>query len=422
VRASSFLIVVFNFSFLDFNFFMLFNYKVLNQSGTEEVGSIDAINVDIAISSLQRRGLVIESITPEGGGSIINKLSLMFEHVSLKEIVMLSNQVSILFNSHVSVLRIFRLLAEGAENPVLQRNLTEISDDIQGGESLSAAMAKHPAVFSEFYVNMVKAGEESGKLSESFSYLAAYMERESALITKTKNALVYPAFVVLTFFGVLTLMLILVIPKLAETLKESGQEMPLYTRIVIGMSDFVINYGIFFLIFLVVAGVIFSQVGLPGGVKGWSSIKLKIPFFGTLFKKTYLSRISDNLDTMLSSGVPMLRSIEIAGKVVGDPTYSAIMYEAGEKVKAGSSLSDALSNREEIPGIMVQMVRVGEETGELSIILKTLATFYKREAEAAVDTLIGLIEPIMIVSLAVAVGFLLASVLIPIYNITANIS
>jgi type IV pilus assembly protein PilC len=401
---------------------MLFTYKVLNQGGTEETGSIDAINVDVAINSLQRRGFIIESIIPEGGDSIISRLSLMFEHISLKEIVMLSNQVSILFNSHVSVLRIFRLLSEGSENPVLQRKLGEISDDIQGGESLSSAMGKHPTVFSEFYVNMVKAGEESGKLSEAFAYLAAYMERESALISKTKNALVYPAFVVITFFGVLTLMLILVIPKLAETLKESGQPIPLYTQIVMGLSDFVINYGIFFLVFVVVAGVIFSQVGLPGGTKGWSSIKLKLPVFGRLFKKTYLSRIADNLDTMLSSGVPMLRSIEIAGKVVGDSTYAEIMYDAGEKVKAGSSLSESLSNREEIPGIMVQMIRVGEETGELSTILKTLATYYKREAEQAVDTLVGLIEPIMIVSLAVAVGFLLASVLIPIYNITANIS
>lgn len=401
---------------------MLFNYKALNQGGSEENGSIDAINIDVAIASLQRRGFIIETIAPEGGDSLKQKLSMLMEHVSLKEIVMLSNQVSILFNSHVSVLRIFRLLAEGSENPVLRKKLGEISDDIQGGESLSSAMGKHPTVFSEFFVNMVASGEESGKLSEVFAYLAAYMERESALVSKTKNALVYPAFVVLTFFGVLTLMLILVIPKLSEMLKDSGQEIPLYTRVVMGLSDFVINYGIFFLIFLIVAGLILWKVGLPGGNKGWSSFKLNVPFFGKLFRKTYLSRIADNLDTMLSSGVPMLRSIEITGKVVGDLTYSSIMFEAGEKVKAGSSLSEALSDKEEIPPIMVQMIKVGEETGELSTILKTLATYYKREAEQAVDTLVGLIEPIMIVSLAVAVGFLLASVLIPIYNITASIS
>jgi type IV pilus assembly protein PilC len=400
---------------------MLFNYKVINQTGSEEVGAIDAINIDVAISSLQRRGFVIETINPEGAGSFLNMISVMFERVSLKELVMLSNQVSILFNSHVSVLRIFRLLADGAENPVLRTKLNEIADDIQGGESLSGAMGKHPAVFSEFYVNMVKAGEESGKLSETFAFLAAYMEREYALVSKTKNALVYPAFVVVTFIGVLVLMLVVVIPKLSAVLTEGGQEIPAYTRFVINLSGFVTSYGVFVLIFLAVAGVILWKFGLPGGDKSWSSFKLNVPLFGKLFKKTYLSRISDNLETMLSSGVPMLRSIEIAGKVVGDDTYRTIMFDVGEKVKAGSSLSDALSERAEIPAIMVQMIKVGEETGELSMILKTLATFYKREAESMVDTLVGLIEPTMIVALAVGVGFLLASVLVPIYNITASI-
>jgi type IV pilus assembly protein PilC len=299
--------------------------------------------------------------------------------------------------------------------------LNEIADDIQGGESLSSAMGKHPTVFSEFYINMVKAGEESGKLSETFAYLAAYMEREYSLASKTKNALVYPAFVLLTFVGVMITMLVVVIPKLSAVLIEGGQAIPAYTQFVIALSVFTRSYGIFFLIFMAVAGVILWKVGLPGGTKGWSSFKLKLPLFGKLFKKTYLSRIADNLDTMLASGVPMLRSIEITGKVVGDDTYAAIMYDAGEKVKAGSSLSDALSGRPEVPPIMVQMVKVGEETGELSTILKTLATFYKREAEATVDTMVGLIEPIMIVSLAVGVGFLLASVLVPIYNITASI-
>ena len=400
---------------------MLFNYKVLNQAGSEETGTIEAINVDVAINSLQRRNFVIENIVPENSGSLMNQISLMFESVSLKDLVMLSSQVSILFSSHVSVLRIFRLLAEGSENPTLGRTLNEVAEDIQGGESLSSALGKHPAIFSEFYVNMVKAGEESGKLSETFQYLALYMEREYALVSKTKNALVYPAFVIATFIGVMTLMLILVIPKLSAVLIEGGQAIPAYTQVVIGLSNFLIHYGLYFLIFLAVAGLVLWKVGLPGGTKGWSSIKLQLPLFGKLFKKTYLSRIADNLDTMLASGVPMLRSIEIAGKVVGDDTYSDIMFDVEEKVKAGSSLSDAFSDRPEIPPIMVQMVKVGEETGELSTILKTLAVFYKREADAMVDTMVGLIEPIMIVLLAVGVGFLLASVLVPIYNITASI-
>lgn len=401
---------------------MLFNYKIINQTGNEENGTIDAINIDVAISSLQRRGYVISSIKPADNGSFLQNILAMFEKVSNKEIVMLSNQISILFNSHVSALRIFRLLAEGSENPTLQKRLNEVAEDIQGGMSLSSAMAKHPAIFSDFYVSMVMAGEESGKLAETFNYLAAYLERSYELISKTKNALVYPAFVITVFISVMTLMLVLVIPKLSSILIESGQPIPIYTQGVIGLSNFIRNYGVFFLIFVIISSFLLWKLGLPGGKKSFSSLKLSLPLFGSLFKKTFLSRIADNLDTMLASGVPMLRSIEITAKVVGDDTYRDILFDVGEKVKAGSSLSDALSRRDEIPNIMVQMVKVGEETGELSVILQTLAKFYKRETNAAVDTLVSLIEPIMIVLLAVGVGTLLASVLIPIYNITANIS
>jgi type IV pilus assembly protein PilC len=401
---------------------MLFNYKVISQSGSEENGAIEAINIDVAISSLQRRGYIISSIKPADDGGFLNNLLASFEKVSNKEIVMLSNQVSILFNSHVSALRIFRLLAEGSENSVLQKRLNEVAEDIQGGVSLSSAMGKHPAIFSEFYVSMVTAGEESGKLAETFKYLAAYLERSYELISKTKNALVYPIFVIVVFIAVMTLMLVLVIPKLSAILIESGQPIPVYTQGVIGLSNFIRNYGVFALIFFIISGFLLWKLGLPGGKKSVSSVKLSLPLFGSLFKKTYLSRIADNLDTMLSSGVPMLRSIEITAKVVGDDTYRDIMYDVGEKVKAGSSLSDALAHRDAIPNIMVQMVKVGEETGELSVILQTLAKFYKHETDAEVDTLVSLIEPIMIVMLAVGVGTLLASILIPIYNITANIS
>jgi len=401
---------------------MLFKYKVVNQTGAEETGSIDAINVDVAINSLQRRGYIISSIIPEDEGSFVKKWASLVERVSNKELVMLSNQISILFSSHVSVLRIFRLLADGSENPILQKKLNEISDDIQGGESLSGAMGKHSSIFSEFYVNMVKAGEESGKLSETFNYLASYMERSYEIASKTKNALVYPAFVVGAFVAVMVIMLTVVVPKLSSVLVEAGQPIPSYTKVVIGLSNFIIHYGIFFAVFLIIAGAILWKVGIPGAGKSWSAIKLKVPFFGNLYKKTYLSRIADNLDTLLSSGVPMLRSIEITGKVVGNDTYTAILLAVGEKVKSGSSLSDALGEYAEIPNIMVQMIKVGEETGELSIILQTLAKFYKRETDAAVDTLVGLIEPVMIILLAVGVGVLLASILIPIYNITASIS
>lgn len=399
---------------------MLFNYKVLNQSGAEEQGSIDAINTDVAIASLQRRGYIITSIVSAEGGSALTRLLGAFERVSYREVVILSRQVSILFDSHVSALRIFRLLAEGEENPVLQRKLNEIADDIQSGASLSSALAKHPTVFTDFYVNMVKSGEESGKLSEVFTYLADHLERSYELISKTKNALMYPAFVVVAFVAVMILMLTFVIPKLSAILIESGQPIPAYTQVVIGASNFLINYGIYALVLLIIGGFALWKIGLPGVSLG--TLKYRIPLIGKLYQKIYLARIADNINTMLSSGVPMLRALEITAKAVDDETYEKIMYDVSEKVKAGSSLSEALNGRPEVPPIMVQMVKVGEETGELSMILRTIAKFYKREADNFIDTLVGLIEPIMIISLAVGVGFLLASILIPIYNVTSSIS
>lgn len=401
---------------------MLFNYKVITEKGEEEKGSIDAINVDVAINSLQRRGYIVASIDSAEKTSFLNLNAAFFERVAMRDIVILSRQISILFDSHVSTLRIFRLLSEGAENAVLSRRLGEIADDIQGGLSLSSAMAKHTSLFSDFYINMVRAGEESGKLAETFSYLADYLERSYELVSKTRNALVYPAFVITVFIAVMVLMLVFVIPKLTGVLIESGQPIPAYTQMVIGLSDFVRNYGLFFLIFLLVGGGILSRFGFPAGRISLSKLKFQIPFFGKLFQKLYLARIADNLDTMLISGVPMLRSIEITAKVVTDDTYREILYDVSEKVKAGSSLSEALSHRFEIPNIMVQMIKVGEETGELSVILKTLARFYKREADNLIDTMVDFIEPAMIVLLAVGVGSLLASILIPIYNITASIS
>jgi len=314
------------------------------------------------------------------------------------------------------------MLASESENKILRKILTQVSDDIQAGSSMSDALYKHPKVFSDFYVNMVRAGEESGKLNDTFLYLAGYLDRTYELTSKTRNALIYPAFVISTFFVVMVLMMTFVIPRLSSILTETGQEIPMYTKVVITLSDFLVNYGIFFLI-LFVAGLflLWKYSGTEKGKIAFSRARLDIPYVGELYSKLYLSRISDNMNTMLSSGISMVRAIEITGSVVGNEVYSNILKEAAESVKSGSSLSDALSQNKEIPGIVTAMIRIGEETGELGNILKTLALFYKREVDNAVDTLVGLIEPIMIVLLGVGVGLLLTSVLVPIYNITAGI-
>ncbi|MDD4803599.1 MAG: type II secretion system F family protein [Candidatus Paceibacterota bacterium] len=400
---------------------MTFKYKTLDQSGAPKDGTIDAINMEVAISALQKRGLVVLSVVPEEEGSFLEKNISFFDKVSNKDVVILSRQMSTLFEAQVSALRVFQLLAMQSENSVLRRKLKDIVDNLQSGSTISGALAKHPDVFSPFYVNMVKSGEESGKLNETFMYLADHLDRTYEVSSKVKTALVYPAFVVFTFIAVMALMLTVVIPKISGILKDSGQAIPIYTKVVLGLSDFLVSYGIFFLIILIIGGFFLFRYSLTKeGKYYFDDIKIKIPYVKNLYIKLYLSRIADNMNTMLISGIPMVRGLELTSSVVDNEVYKKILEETVEDVKGGSSVSDAMIRHEEMPGIFVQMVKIGEETGQLGNILKTLANFYRREVTNSIDALVGLIEPAMIVLLGVGVAFLLASVLIPIYNISSG--
>lgn len=400
---------------------MIFKYNALDKNGKKVQGEIDAINKTVAVASLQRRELIVVTIKGEGDKKF-GQLSI-FNSVPLRDIVIMSRQLSTLFTSNVSALKAFTLLANNAENKILASQLKQIGDDLQAGSSISDALAKFPDTFSSFYVNMVKAGEESGKLNETFQYMAEYLDRQYALTSKTRNALIYPAFVIFVFITVMILMFTMVIPNLAELLEEAGQELPIYTRIIMNVSDFLVSYGIFLFIFvmLLVAYVVWFRRN-DAGKESLDKMKLKLPLVGNLYRKVYLSRISDNLNTMLSSGISIVRAIEITSEVVDNYVFKNILNTTEEDVKSGTSLSNSFQKHEEIPAIMVQMVQIGEETGSLGSILKTLAEFYKREVDDAVDTMIGLIEPIMVVALAGGVGVLLASILVPIYNIASSIA
>lgn len=395
---------------------MLFLYKAIDQNGEQKEGSIEAVSIDVAINSIQKRGLIISAINPVEDRSLQNRF-FFGGRVSNKDIVILSRQLSTLFEAQVSALRIFKLISAEAESPALRKALTEIADDLQGGSSISKALGKHPKVFSDFYVNMVKSGEETGKLNDIFSYLADYLDRNYEVVSKAKNALIYPAFVITVFVGVMVLMFTVIIPKIAAIILDSGQELPIYTKIVIAISDFLVHDGIFLAAAIVVGSFfLIRYIRTPVGAYAFDSFKLSVPYVGDLYRKLFLSMIADNMSTMITSGIPMLRALEITSSVVGSDIYKQILNESMIAIKGGSSLSNAFSQYKEIPGILVQMIKVGEETGELASILKTMARFYQREVMNAVDTLVDLIEPVMIVLLGLGVGVLLASVLLPIYN------
>lgn len=399
---------------------MIYLYTTIDATGSKTQGTIDAVSVDVAISSLQRRGLTIVTIKAEQKGSALDNISF-FSHVSNKDVVILSRQMSTLFSAQISALRVFRLLGSETEKPQLRAVLNAVADDLQGGMQISRALSKHPEVFSDFYVNMVRSGEESGKLDQILLYLADYLDRSYEVTSKAKNALIYPAFVIVTFVVVMVLMLTMVIPNISSILKDSGQEVPIYTKIVLGISDIAVQYGIYAFILLVVGGFFLYRFGRTAdGGMALNRFQISLPYIGTLYKKLYLSRISDNMNTMLLSAIPIVKALEVTGSVVGSAVYQQVLGKILDEVKTGSSLAEAFGRYPEIPTIMVQMMKVGEETGELGNILQNLSKFYTREVTNAVDTLVGLIEPAMIVSLGIGVAVLLASVLIPIYNISAG--
>ncbi|MDO8521643.1 MAG: type II secretion system F family protein [bacterium] len=402
---------------------MLYKYRAIDQvSGEEKTGSIEAATVDIAIAALQRRQLVIVSIVIAREVSFWEGLLAMGSKVSYREVVVLSRQISTLFHAQISALRVFQLLAEETENELLRRRLEEVAMDIQGGASLSGSLGKYPDVFSDFYVNMVRSGEESGDLSNTFLYLADYLDRSYELKTKTQNALTYPAFVIVAFIVVMILMLVIVIPKLSAIILETGKELPIYTKIVIGVSNFFINYGVAFGVALAFGAFFFWRFLMTdNGKRVFAQFALELPYVGNLYQRIYLARISDTLHTMLSSGITVVRSVEVSSSVVGNEVYKKLLLNVAQDIRTGVPLSGAMGKHKGlVSGIMIQMIKVGEETGELSNILDTLAKFYKREVDNAVETMIGMIEPAMIILLGVGVGGLMVAILLPMYDIASS--
>jgi type IV pilus assembly protein PilC len=403
---------------------MLYNYKAIDSTNIQREGTVEASSIDSAISAVQKRGYTLISIDEATKGSgISGLLNIEFsflQTVSNKEIVIMSRQIATLFQAQVSPLRIFRLLSAEVENPQLKAIMNQVVEDLQGGSSISRALSAHPQVFSSFYVNLVRAGEESGSLERSFEYLADYLDRQYEVVSKARNALVYPAFVISIFFVVMGMMLTLVIPSIAKILIDSGQELPIYTKIVIGISDFLINYIVLILIALTAGGVaLWHFARTDVGERTIDEFVISVPYLGDLQRKLLLTRICDNMSTMLSSGISIVQALEVTADVVDNRVYKEIIESALVEVKGGRSFAEAIAEYPEIPGVLAQMSKVGEETGSLGSILKTLSNFYRREVNNAVDTLIGLIEPAMIVLLGAGVGVLLASVLMPIYNLSS---
>lgn len=404
---------------------MLYHYTSLGQDGKTIEGDIEGMSLDNAILLLQKKGITIVDIKEKDDGkgdNIFSNIKLFKKSIKTKDIVVFSRQIATLFQAGVSALKAFRLLAEENENPTLQEQLIGVADDIEGGISLSAALQKRPDLFSVFYVNMVKAGEESGKLNEVFMFLADYLDRDYEMTQKIKKALTYPSFVIGTFFAIMIGMLTFVIPKMTALFAESGAKLPTVTVVVLFLSDlFVKYYAISFPTMAVLAFIFYKWSKTEEGAYAIDDFSLKVPVLKVLQQRIFLQRFSENMNTMLSNGVPIVKALDITAAIIENRIYKEIAYRVSQKVQTGKSLSKALYEEPRVPNILVQMVHIGEETGELGYILKNLAEFYRRELDSSIDTMIGLIEPAMIVSLGLGVGVLVSAILLPMYSMSSQI-
>ena len=396
-----------------------FEYQVRDRQGVLETGTIEASSKDSVLDILQRRGYTVLVVAEKKKNAFSFSL---FGRATIKDVVILSRQLATLFEAQVPIIESLRTLAEETSKPVLKDALGQILADVTGGLALSQAFAKHPKFFSAFYVNLIRSGEESGKLQEVFLYLADYVERSYYLTMKVRNAMIYPAFILVAFVAVIILMLTVVIPGLLEIFEETGQELPIYTKALMYLSTFLRNYGIFLGLFLVLVAVFLVRwKRTPDGAMFFARFQIHIPIVGDLYKKLFVARLADNLYILISSGIPILRAIEITRDVVGNLVFAHALEEAYKTVRGGGTISSAFKGTPEIPTLVTQMMRIGEATGRLDFILQKISKFYQQEVNSAVDNLVSLIEPILIVVLGLGIGFLLMSVLAPLYNLVGSL-
>lgn len=403
---------------------MKFNFKVRTQEGKIESGMVEAPSVEAAAIILHSRGFIITFLQPQMAGisRFQQVFGSLFHQVKSQELVILSRQLAILIQSKVPLTQSLRTLVKQTTNSYLASVVENIADDVNAGSTFSKALSKYP-IFSEFYINMIKSGEVSGRLEEVLLYLADYLEREYNLTSQVRGALIYPAFVLGGFLVAAGVMMVFVIPTLTSVLAESGQTLPLVTRVLILFSNFIRSWGwLLFLILGLGGGFYWWQIRTNEAVRfSWDNLLLKTPIFGELLKKIYLARMAETLSTLSSAGISINQSLQITAEVVGNLVYRIILNEADTIVRRGGTISSTLEKYPNVVLPMVsQMVAIGEKTGKLDTILKNISDFFSKEVDRTLRNIVDLIEPILIVVLGLGVAGLVASILIPMYNLTSG--
>lgn len=400
---------------------MVFDYKAKNNFGEVRTGTVEAADQQTAIDALRKYNLVVLSISEESKG--LNMNLAFFDRVKQQDLVVFSRQLATLMEAKIPLIESLRTLIKQTKNRYFKEVLLEVVNDISGGVTFSDALNKHPKAFSEFYVNMVKSGEMSGGLQNTLTYLADYVENNYDLMKKVKGAMIYPAFLMSALVIVIILMMMFVIPKMAGIFSEGGQELPLPTKILMGVSNFFVHYW-WLAIILAIAiplGIYYAVVKTKEGREYWDMATLKVPVFGNILRNVYISRFADNLSTLISAGVPIIGALEIVGNIIGNSQYKKIVYLSIDRVRAGENMSAVFERFPAlIPSLVTSIVSVGERTGKLDFVLKNVAKSYKRDVDDAVANMSKLIEPIMMAVMGVVVAILVAAVIMPIFGM-ANV-
>ena len=398
---------------------MKFRYKATTIEGREQKGKIEAGNIERAIELLQKHKLIIVSIKPVREFASLSRIFSFLNRVSKKKVVMFSKELSILLTANIPLVESLKIQYEQEDNPVFRDQIFTISKMVYDGDPFSVALSRFPDTFSDFFVNIVRSGEASGKLQESLYHLSDYIEKQYILTSKVKNALMYPG-VIMGGFGLVGLgMMAFVVPQRVSVFENSEQELPLPTRLLIESSDFIEGNFILILVSLVVLGYITKKyLGTLKGKEKVDKLVLKLPQFKKIFQKFYLARFAENLSMLIGSGIPIVNALKISGDVVGNEVYKKIAYNSVDEVKIGGSIAYAFERSDDVPPLISKMIRVGEKTGKVDIVLKDVGKFYTKEVDIAVDGLMTLIEPIMIFILGGGVGLLVAAILMPIYQMT----
>jgi type IV pilus assembly protein PilC len=392
-------------------------YKGRDLAGKVVSGTLVADNPQLVVSRLREMGYTPISVDVKTQG-MGRELHILPARVKLKDLAVFSRQFATMVNAGLPILRALSILETQSESKKLRETTAEVRVDIERGSSLSAAMQKHPKVFSKLYVAMVKSGETGGVLDQVLVRLADNLEREVSLRHRIRSAMTYPIVVLGFVTLILAAMLIFIVPQFKSIYAQLGGSLPLPTKLLLTVSDAVKHFWYIVIAATVALVFVIRRVKrTPQGQATWDRLKLRIPIFGSLFQKSALARFSRVLGVLNRSGVPILQSLEVVSDTVNNSLMSAAIIDVQNAVKQGESLAKPLGEHSVFPPMVVQMLTVGEETGALDTMLEKVAQFYDDEVTAAVDSLTSIIEPLMIFVVGGAVGLSVIALYLPMFNI-----